>query len=284
MARSGRSIKELYHGKRAIRHDRFGARRKHVRGRRRVALLRAGRDRRSQRPKRRAKTVALLRKPLPFEVLSLIAGMRETLEKDQADWRRDGYRRVPRTRQFEHGDHDKHVLAEACAVIESIGGVSDGSKAWQVFRFDYEPADVLSAIVTSGCIPDNSAHQFYPTPASVAEAAAELADIGPADSVLEPSAWNGDLAAVLPADRTLCVEVAPLRCAVLKAKGFATIDADFIAWAAAARLRSSRRSSYPLPRIPDTPGYAFTIGGQHVQQEHLGQPDRKHPEALRPAA
>jgi len=210
-----------------------------------------------QRPKRRAKEVSLLRKPLPFEVLSLIAGMRETLEKDPNDWRRDGYRRVPRTRQFEHGEHDKHVLAEACAVIESIGGVSDGSKAWRFFRFDYEPADVLAEIVTSGCVPDNSSHQFYPTPAIVAEAAAELAEIGPADKVLEPSAGHGDLAAVLPADRTLCLEVAPLRCAVLKAKGFRTIEADFIAWSATAAAR--------FDKIVMNPPFSEGRWRQHVE-------------------
>lgn len=188
-----------------------------------------------QRPKRKPKDVALLRKPLPFEVLHLIAGMKETLEKNPDDWRRDGYRRVPKTRQFDYGDHDKHTLAEARAVIESIGGIPDSTTKHSTFwRFDYEPADVLAEIVTSGCVPDTSSHQFYPTPENVAAAAVELAEIGPDHVCLEPQAGHGDLAQHMPKERTRCVEIAPLRCSVLKARGFNVEQGDFIEWATGA--------------------------------------------------
>ena len=193
-----------------------------------------------QRPARRTKTVELLRKPLPFQVLELIAGMKPALEKDPAQWRRDGYRQVPCTRRFEHGDHDKHLLAQARAVIESIGGVAEKAGHYEFFRFDYEPAEVLGELLSSGCVPDSASHQFYPTPETVARAAADAAEIDESHRVLEPSAGHGDLAAFLPKDRTLCIEVSQLRCSVLKARGFTTECADFIEWAGRTAERFDR--------------------------------------------
>lgn len=182
-----------------------------------------------QRPKRKPKDVALLRMPLPFPVLELLAGMREGLQKSSRphhDWER-----APRTRQFEHGEHDKHVLAEATRVIELIGGVPETKGHYTIWRFDYEPADVLHEIITSGCLPDTASHQFYPTPERIAEAAAVAADIQGGHRVLEPSAGHGDLAAWLPKEQTRCVEISELRCSVLKARGFAVECADFLKWA-----------------------------------------------------
>lgn len=191
-----------------------------------------------QRPKRKAKDVALLRKPLPFPVLDLISGMQEALEPSTNP--RHEYQRAKLTRRFDRGDHDKHVLAEARAVIESIGGVPERKEHYEFFRFDYEPADVLREIVTSGCVPDTASHQFYPTPEIVAQAAADAAEIGDTHTVLEPSAGHGDLAAFLPKDRTHCVEISQLRCSVLRARGFATECADFLAWAPARPERYER--------------------------------------------
>src|SRR6185437_13137955 len=68
----------------------------------------------------------------------------------------------------------------------------------------------------------------YPTPEVVARAAVEMARIGDADTVLEPSAGTGHLASLLPKDRTTCVEIAPLHCKVLAAKGHAITQADFL--------------------------------------------------------
>ena len=178
-----------------------------------------------QRPKRKPKNVELMRTPLPFAVLSLISEMRCGLEKTEDMHRAQN---VPNSRQFQYGDKDKHTLAAASRVIESIGGVLVEGR---YFKFDYDPTDVLFEIITSGCIPDQSSHQFYATPETIAREAAELADIGDAHTVLEPSAGHGDLAAHLPKDRTTCVEVSALRCAVLKAKGFATVQSDFTEWA-----------------------------------------------------
>lgn len=193
-----------------------------------------------QKPKRRPKEVALIQRPLPFAVVELLAGMKPAVKVvATGDWRRP-HRHDPirNAMQFEFGGKDKHAFAEACRVLESIGGVKvDGY--WQ---FDYHPDDILADIVASGCIPDDKAHQFYQTPASIAARVVELAEIGTNDTCLEPSAGAGGIADLMPKDRTRCVEVSRLRCDILTAKGFDLVAcADFLEWSASARLQSYDR-------------------------------------------
>lgn len=192
------------------------------------------------KPRRKPKAVDLLRRPLPFAVTEAIARMRPGREKVGDEWR-GGSREVPNTRQFDHGENDKNTIAEATRIIESIGGVKTG----HYFAFEYEPREVLNEIAASGCVPDNVAHQFYPTPASTASEAANLAEIGEEHRVLEPSAGNGDLAAYLPKAHTLCIEVSPLRCSVLTARGFNTMQADFLAYAESTSERFDRIVANP---------------------------------------
>jgi SAM-dependent methyltransferase len=65
----------------------------------------------------------------------------------------------------------------------------------------------------------------------VAAAAIEAAQIGADHLCLEPSAGTGALADLMPKERTRCVEISALHCAVLRAKGFDVVEADFILWA-----------------------------------------------------
>lgn len=178
------------------------------------------------KPKKRSKEFEMLGRPLPFAVVALVASAEEA--RDFSDM---GPRQVPRriknTRAVPHGG-DKVVADQVGKVLEAIGGVAQRAG---YYSFDFDPGDVIAEIVATGCIPDRVSHQFYPTPESIARIAAELADIGPDDNVLEPSAGQGDLAAFLPKDRTTCVEISPLHCAILKAKGHDPVQVDFLAWA-----------------------------------------------------
>lgn len=177
-------------------------------------------------PKKAAKQFELMGKPLPFAVLALLEGMRVVRERvgGPKAWP-ERYVEVRNARHFYY-DADKAVRREAEGVLTAIGGVP----VKHYFQFDYDPDAVIDEIVASGCIPHQKAHQFYPTPEGLARRALEAAEIGDNDTVLEPSAGNGDLAAELPKDRTTCVEVSELRCSVLKARGFNTVHADFIEW------------------------------------------------------
>jgi hypothetical protein len=190
-----------------------------------------------QKPKRKAKDHVLMGRPLPFQVLDVLAAMGTAWEWIEPRWR-ERRNKLPNTLQFNYSVGGSEVAkAEAERIIEAIGGV----KAEQGhFQFDYDPTDVVSHIVVSGCIPDQVAHQFYPTPAGLARQLVAMADIGPEHTVLEPSAGQGGLLTFLPVDRTTCVEVAAMNAKVLQAKGASVVHADFIAWAASTALSFDR--------------------------------------------
>jgi len=182
--------------------------------------------------KKAHKEFQMMSRPLPFAVVDILAQMKRATRaiKQDGNWRQPyRYENVDNALKYDHyGQPDKHVLAEVRNVLKSIGGIESTEGWWQ---FDYNPNEIIDDIVTSGCIPDQKAHQFYPTPESVAIAAIEMAQIGDEDKCLEPSAGQGGLADYMPKDRTRCVEISKLHCDILAAKGFDVVQADFIEWA-----------------------------------------------------
>lgn len=185
------------------------------------------------RPKAKSKDFKPLARPLPFSVLEVIAA---------GDFGRYGANsRTLVLNAAVAADAGAEALEEARRVLQSIGGVAQaGDKGRQRFEFDYDAAPVVRELCITGCVPDVVSHQFYPTPRRLAVMAAELAQIGEADSVLEPSAGQGDLAAALPPARTVCVELSSLHCAVLKARGLQTVQADFLEWSEETWARNGR--------------------------------------------
>lgn len=168
-----------------------------------------------QKPKRKAKDVPVMGRPLPFAVLELLSAR----QYPNAGPGRE------RVFCFGHDAKDQGaVYAEACRVLESIGGTRKDNH----YEFDYSYREVLHEILTSGCIPDVKSHQFYPTPAALAHRVIELAEIRPEHSCLEPSAGQGGLADLMPKDRTACVEVSATHCKVLEAKGHRVWPGDFL--------------------------------------------------------
>lgn len=190
-----------------------------------------------EKPKRqkKIKDFELFDKPLPFVVVGQLAGMREGWRKGKDGWR-EIHIAIPNTRCFEYGDYDKTGRKQAEDVLRAIGGVwvdSVAGERVQHWAFDYEPTAVLDQIICSGCIPDHKSHQFYPTPPAVAEFAVSVAEIADHHSVLEPSAGIGGLADLLP--KPVCIEISPLHCEILSAKGHAVVEADFLKWQAACK-------------------------------------------------
>lgn len=177
------------------------------------------------KPKRKPKEVTLTQNLLPFEVIAVLSEMRAASRRIEG--RREAYAPIQNGLTFTNTwNIDKHVLQKAEAVLQAIGGVwSAENRCWM---FDYPSGKLIMEICAAGCIPDQKSHQFYPTPASVAQAAIELAEIGPDHSCLEPSAGQGGLADLMPKDRTVCVEVSDLHCKILQAKGYLWIGADFL--------------------------------------------------------
>jgi len=170
-----------------------------------------------KKPTKMPKDYALLQRPLPFAVLAVL---------DRGSVTNDGQGFVL-CHPSATDDKNSPAVLEAVRVLQAIGGVRDSDRK---YMFDYCVRDVISELLFTGCIPDAISHQFYPTPPEVGAKVVSMAQIRPGDTILEPSAGNGDLAAHLPPGQTTCVEISALRCSVLKARGLTTVNADFINW------------------------------------------------------
>jgi len=199
------------------------------------------------KPKKKPKDFVMMGRPLPFAVIAVLEEMEAAynlVANTGPDAWRNQYRRVEikNAMQFKYGcKEDSPVRDEAARVLSYIGGVkAKNDRGGNYFQFDYYPRAVLSEIICSGCIPDQKAYQFYPTPESVARVAVEMAAIGPDDLCLEPSAGQGGLADFMPKERTRCVEISKLHCDILAAKGHDVEQADFLGWAGATRDRFNR--------------------------------------------
>jgi hypothetical protein len=177
-----------------------------------------------QRPPRKVKQVPLVMRPLPFAVLEILMGMKPASVRVQGSER---YRDIPNAMMSFRISESKAASEEAARVLESIGGAKGNDGFW---HFAYPPGPVITEICTTGCIPDQVSHQFYPTPPALAARVVEAAEIEPGMSVLEPSAGQGGLADLMPG--CLCVEAAQLNFRVLTAKGHRALHVDFLAWAA----------------------------------------------------
>jgi len=181
-------------------------------------------DEHRRRPaKRRARAVELFDRPLPFRVIDVLS----ELKPDPGG--------LSVKHNYTYSSLDKHIRKEVERVLALLGGTMPDTRE-PVFVFDYDVLDVLEEVVASGCIPDTKAHQYYPTPPSIAARVVELAEIGAEHTVLEPSAGQGALAELLP-ERTVCVEASRLHCVVLRSKGFGQVhEADFLKWGARRRF------------------------------------------------
>lgn len=184
------------------------------------------------KPAKKHKEFQMMGRPLPFLVVDVLNGMELAYSHTQDERGRDVRAPIQNAVRMPYRQCGEAVLEEARRVLASIGGVLTKAGNWQ---FDYAPGQVIAEIAASGCVPDVKTHQFYPTPESIARIAVELADIGPDDTVLEPSAGQGGIADHLPAPhRAVCVEISKLHCDILAAKGFVVVRADFLAWAPSA--------------------------------------------------
>tara|TARA_R110001606_G_scaffold66971_2_gene153716 strand:+ start:40828 stop:42495 length:1668 start_codon:yes stop_codon:yes gene_type:complete len=145
-------------------------------------------------------------------------------------------------------------------VLESIGGevLNSLPSGSMYIRFDYDAKPVLEYLARDGAVPEKVSHQFYSTADDLADRAEELLDLQDGDECLEPSAGTGKLAKRLPASTTTCVELARLRCQVLNAMGYKTVEADFLAW-------SRKNPSYRADRILMNPPFSKNRAQLHTE-------------------
>lgn len=198
-------------------------------------------------PNRKAKSFQMMGRPLPFAAIDALERLKHAVRMEKDDgpsaWRNNGVRRVQiaNALQVDWAFVSNEARTEAERVLVYLGGVrvdagADDTGRWSsYFQFDYWPMDAVLEVIASGCVPDQKAHQYYPTPEAVAAEAVRLAEIEPHHSCLEPSAGTGGLSDLMPKDRTTCVEISPLHCKVLEAKGYQTERSDFLALHAGVR-------------------------------------------------
>ncbi len=184
------------------------------------------------KPKKQPKNITPIGRPLPFAVLSMLEELEPAvlLQKSAQPHREWDHVRIPNAKAFRYGaTKDKFIAEEAGRVLEYLGATKvDNDRGGHYFQFDYDATDAISEVICSGCLPDRKAHQYYPTPASLAQIAVDAAQIGEGHLCLEPSAGTGALASLMPVDRTECVEISALHAKVLEAKGYKVAQKDFL--------------------------------------------------------
>jgi len=187
------------------------------------------------KPKKQAKGFVMTGRPLPFSVVAVLAAMEKaylfTENKGPDAWRNKYHRtEIKHAVQF-HSGADTPARKEAERVLAYLGGVKvNNERGGEYFEFDYHPAEAIKEVVASGCLPDQKAHQYYPTPESLAQTAVDMAMVGaqPGMNWLEPSAGTGGLADLMPKNDTDCIEISALHCKVLEAKGHSVLRGDFL--------------------------------------------------------
>jgi len=193
-------------------------------------------------PGRKRRSIVLVDQMLPVPVLEAIQQLTPKRALSTQGRLTSNFKTLPNTLGFPVG-LDKHVFNAVNQVMAAIGGVAM-QHYWQ---FSYNPASVVGEILCHGTIPDFKSHQFYPTQQPLAQRALEIAlDGTDATSLwLEPSAGTGCLADALAegVEKELIslIEVSPLHCQVLEAKGYSNIICtDFLEFAQASNQKYDR--------------------------------------------
>lgn len=186
------------------------------------------------RPLRKQREISLTQNLIPHDVLDMIREIEpralykgEGFDCVRVGWAEGEYQ-VDR-----YYSSDKHLREKVCQILEACGGEHvEGA----VFRFDYDFKDIQRHLMFTGTLPDQAAHQYYPTPVSIGKELVEWSAIEHGMSCIEPQAGQGGLAKLMPAD-TLCVEVSDLNCQILRNRGMAhVVHADFLEWSKGADL------------------------------------------------
>lgn len=126
---------------------------------------------------------------------------------------------------------DRTVYTKLVKVIENAGGVWNRKAQAHIFQSD--PREALGLIFEAGTIEITKVSDgFYPTPVEIGSQMLTLAFLQARMRVLEPSAGEGAIAALItphvPLENLVLVEINPTRCAVLRQHYQNVHEADFL--------------------------------------------------------
>lgn len=154
------------------------------------------------KPKAKSKQHKVFGRSLPCAVITMLSKMRSepsrSVRYDRLEELRPPLTANPHALQFDYGDRSEAVHSEAEKILAMIGGVRHNKNAHVWFEFEFSPREALDEIIIRGCVPDQRAHQFYPTPDELAVQVVELANIGDEHTCFEPSAGIGGIADHMP--------------------------------------------------------------------------------------
>lgn len=123
-------------------------------------------------------------------------------------------------------------------VMVALGGTwkkgARGDKGGFAFAEDVDASEVIRLAGETGEIFDPNAHDFFPTPAGLADALVARLDLRPGESLLEPSAGQGAIALAAkracPSLHIVCMEILPANQKALIDLGFTVCHGgDFLA-------------------------------------------------------
>ena len=127
---------------------------------------------------------------------------------------------------------------EAIDILRWLGAAVD--EWFDTVEFEYDASEALKMVICSGCLPEQTSHQFYETREVLARKLVDLADIDDEHICLEPEAGQGGIAKYMPRERTQCVEINPLFAKVLEGRRLRTLRADFLEYASTTAERFDR--------------------------------------------
>lgn len=132
------------------------------------------------------------------------------------------------------GQLDRKLYEQVNKVLVALGGKWDRKLNGHLFKED--PSDLLDTVMLTGMIRKPEKFGYFPTPRPLGETVVELADIEDGMKVLEPEGGTGELADVVSErfgkSNITCYELQESNIAVLRSKGYAAQQVDFLSVAA----------------------------------------------------
>lgn len=130
------------------------------------------------------------------------------------------------TSQLERNDYNK-----VNAILEALGGKWSKKASAHVFA-SKDPGEAIADFLETGKIEKPENFGFFETQTPLAKRLIKVADIQPADQVLEPSAGRGNLAKlaaeIVGIGNVRCLDIQKTNCDALLASGFSVEQTDFL--------------------------------------------------------
>lgn len=129
-------------------------------------------------------------------------------------------------------DDNWKAIALALGAVIDVCGVDNELR----LVFDYNAKEIIPVLSRLGGLPNIKEHQFYPSKGQIARDFSQrvLAHHTDEADYLEPSTGHADLLGTMEfisRTRLTTLELAPLFCEILRLKGYATIQGDFLSQA-----------------------------------------------------